>query len=258
MNIINTRANQFYNTFYTKTWSGEMTPPMADLSLTEAYQIQDKVAEKRINNGECVVGYKVGCTSQAIRTQFGLEEPIRARMFAPYIYEEGAEFDWRDYLNCAIEPEMVIKIGKDLAEENLPDAALIDAIAYVSPGIEIHNFKFWFSPPTSQELIASGGIWAGLVIGNQQVSPHTLLFSDEIFYVFKDDRLITQAPASEIMGGPLMSLRWLVNSLVKQGLVLEKDSWVIPGSPVELVPIDQDTRLTIEIERVGRLTALFK
>ena len=91
-------------------------------------KIQDVVAEKRINNGERVVGYKVGCTSQAIRTQFGLEEPIHARMFTPYIYAEGVELDWRDYLNCAIEPEMVIKIGKDLAKENLSDVELIDAI----------------------------------------------------------------------------------------------------------------------------------
>ena len=122
----------------------------------------------RVDRGEDVVGFKVGCTSQAIRSQFGLQEPISGRLFSPYIYEEGVHLDWRDYIHCAIEPEMVLKIGKDLANEALSDDQLMDAIEYVSPGIEIHHFKFWFSPPSSQELICSGGIHAGLVIGKKK------------------------------------------------------------------------------------------
>ena len=32
------------------------------------------------------------------------------------------------------------------------------AIDFVAPGIEIHNYRFWFGDPTIQELIASNGI----------------------------------------------------------------------------------------------------
>ena len=198
-----------------------------------------------------------GCTSQAIRAQFGLQEPISARLFPPHIFEEGVRLDWRDYLNCAIEPEMVLRIGRDLKREELSDSQLLDAIAYVSPGIEIHHLKFWFSPPSSQELICSGGIHAGLVVSHQKVAPQELSFGDEFFRVYKDGDLITQAPASEIMGGPLVSLRWLVNFLVQQGTYLKEDSLVIPGSPVELVDINYDTRLKVEIEGLGSVVTVF-
>ena len=212
----------------------------------------------RVDRGEEVVGFKVGCTSQAIRSQFGLQEPISGRLFSPYIYEEGVHLDWRDYIHCAIEPEMVLKIGKDLANEALSDDQLMDAIEYVSPGIEIHHFKFWFSPPSSQELICSGGIHAGLVIGKKKVSPKELSFEDELFSVYKDGDLITKARASEIMGGPLKSLRWLVHSLAQRGMCLKKDSFVIPGSPVELVDVIHDTNLEVEIGRLGNLSTRFK
>ena len=135
---------------------------------------------------------------------------------------------------------------------------MIGAIEYVSPGIELHHFKFWHSPPTPQELICSGGIHAGLVIGNQKVSPETLTFRDEMFKVYKDDTFVTEAPASEIMGGPLKSLRWLVNFLVQRGECLQEGSFVILGSPTELIVIDCDTHLTVDIERVGRLTTAFE
>lgn len=251
-------ADQFFHAFYRKEWLGECEPAISTLSLAEAYQVQNMVAQKRVEAGERIVGYKVGCTSRAIRSQFGLTEPINGNIFQPHVLKENAVIDWRNHVNCAIEPEMVLKIGKDLNGENLSDGELIDAIEYVSPGIEIHDFKFWHPPSSSQELICSGGIHAGLVVGSAKVSPGDLLFQDEIFYVYKDKALVSSAPASEIMGGPLHSLRWLVAFLTKKGLSLKKESLVIPGSPVALVPIDQDTQLKVVIEKVGSVVAFFK
>ena len=83
-------------------------------------------------------------------------------------------------------------------------------------------------------------------------------FEHEIFSVRKNGELITEAPASEIMGGPIHSLRWLVDALTIGGVGLKKGSLVIPGSPVELVRIDQDTELSVEIEGVGAVASHFK
>ncbi len=135
---------------------------------------------------------------------------------------------------------------------------MIDAIECVGAGIEIHNFRFWFAPPTSQELICSGGIHAGLIVGKTKVSPKQLPFKHELFSVRKNGELITQAPASQIMGGPIDSLRWLVDSLTSRGSRLKKGYLVIPGSPVELTCIDQGTELSVEIEGVGVVISHFK
>jgi 2-keto-4-pentenoate hydratase len=258
MNSIDLLAGYFFNAFYRKECLGGGEPTIANLSIKDAYKVQDLVAQKRILSGEKVVGFKVGCTSKAIRSQFGLNEPIHGRLFQPHIFYENARLDWSDYVNCAIEPEMVLKIGTDLIGKDLSDEKLIDAIEHVSPGIEIHNFKFWNSTPTLQELICSGGIHAGLIVGDKKVSPRGLRFRDEVFHVYKDDNLITSAPASEIMGGPLNSLRWLVGSLTAKGQPLKMGSLVIPGSPVELLSIDRDTELKVTIDNVGSLVAFFK
>jgi len=244
-------ANKFIHAFYDRQWRGELEPNIDSLSIAQAYEVQDLVAGMRTQRGEEIVGYKVGCTSQAIRTQFGVNEPISGRLFKPHIHATNAEIDWADYVNCAIEPEMVLTIGEDLVGMNLPDDQLVDAIAYVSPGIELHNYRFWFEPPSLQELICSGGIHAGLVIGDARVSAEQLTFKNERFCVYIDRQLITEGPASEIMRGPLHSLRWLVESLTRRGLALNKGSLVIPGSPVELVPIEYDCELRVDIEGVG-------
>jgi 2-keto-4-pentenoate hydratase len=96
------------------------------------------------------------------------------------------------------------------------------------------------------------------VIGSSKVSPKELLFKNENFHVYKDGALITSAPASEIMGGPLHSLRWLIKFITEKGETLKRGSLVIPGSPVELVNIYDDTQLRVEIENVGSLVAYFQ
>ena len=250
-------ASKFTQVFYDRRWNGELEPPVSTLSISEAYQVQDMVAEMRIQRGEEVVGFKVGCTSEAIRNQFGLSEPISGRLFQPHVYGEGEEININNYVNCAIEPEMVLLIGEDLCGIGLPHEQLINAIEWVAAGIELHNFRFWYDPPTSQELICSGGLHTGLIIGKNKVSPKQLTFETEVFSVHKNGELITEAPASEIMGGPIHSLRWLVDFLSKRGTFLKKGSLVIPGSPVELIPIDQVTHLKIEVEAVGNAVAKF-
>ena len=251
-------ATEFFHAFTHKQWLADGEDYIGEISIADAYKVQDLVTQKRLALGETVAGFKVGCTSKAIRSQLGFNEPINARLFGPHIFTGAAVVDWRDFVNCAIEPEMVLTIGKNLKGHNLSDEALIDAIAHVSPGIEIHHFKFWHTPPTVQELICSGGIHAGLIVGSDRVRPADLPFNSELFSVYKDGIQIASAPASEIMGGPLHSLRWLVNYLTEKGNALKKDSLVIPGSPVELVTIDQDTELKVEIERVGSITTMFK
>jgi 2-keto-4-pentenoate hydratase len=250
-------ADIFYDLFYTGTWNNNTGQPISALSIDESYSVQDLVAKKRIDRGEKVVGYKVGCTSSSIQSQFGLDEPIFGRLFQPHIFEDSRVLDQNDYVNCAVEPEMVIKICKDLEGETLPDSVLIDAIEYISPGIEIHNYKFWNAPPTLQELISSNGIHAGLVIGNTKISPENFSFKQESFMVYKDDKLIEKGDASEIMGGPLNSLRWLIGKLTSRKKKLKSGSIVIPGSPVKLINIDQDTKLTVIIENVGKVVSSF-
>jgi len=247
----------FSNAFYSGKFNGDLNFPIDSLSLDDAYRIQDEVIRLRMEKGEQIVGYKIGCTSSAIQQQFGLKEPINGRLMAPHVYTDCKSVNRSQFLNCAIEPEMVFRIGRDLDGRHLERDYLIRSIEYVSPGIEIHQLKFWYQPPTSQELIASNGIHASLIIGSSKVSPDALDFQTEGFRVYTDRVRVTSGNASEIMGDPIKSLNWLVSHLAERGERLREGQWVIPGSPVELVEIKQDTKLEIEIDKVGNLGVQF-
>lgn len=230
---------------------------LATLTTGEAYRAQDAAVAHRLARGESIAGYKVGCTSKSIQQQLGLTEPYCAKVTAPHVLAEGTPVRWTEYVDLAIEPELVVRFARDLDPAQLGDADIVAAIDYLSPGIELHHFKFWLGQPTSQELIVSNGLFAGLVVGRQRVAPATLDFASEIFRVTKDGFPVVEGVARDIMGGPLASIRWLATKLAQRGERVRAGHIVIPGSPVALVPIRADSEITVEITGVGRVGAAF-
>ena len=231
--------------------------PITSLTLQDAYQVQQMVIDARTTSGEQVIGYKVGCTSEAIRRQFGLSEPICGRLMAPHVIYGDAVLNHCDYFDCAVEPEFVLMIGSDLPDEVGEQDDLTAAIDFVSPGIELHNYRFWFGQPTSQELIASNGIHAALVIGNQKTSPASFDWDEEEVGIFIGDKRAASGHGREIMGGPMKSLCWLVNHLVRRGESLGAGQLVIPGSPTRLVPVKQGDLVSARFTHLGQVEARF-
>ncbi|MES1167074.1 MAG: hypothetical protein ABUL68_03650, partial [Pseudomonadota bacterium] len=232
---------------------------LESLTIDEAYQAQQVAVDYRLKRGEVLRGYKVGCTSQSIRQQLGLTEPYYAQMTAPHVQMDHATpLDWTRYVNLALEPELVICLGRDIQPDRVADADLIASIDYLSTGIELHHFKFWYGKPTAQELIVSNGLFAGLVVGPGRVKADRLDFQTEVFRLLRDETEVAKGVACDIMGGPLESLRWLASKLARRGETIKAGQLVIPGSPVALVPITADADVTVEISGVGRVSARFR
>jgi len=227
------------------------------LSLDQAYEVQKAFLAARIKEGERPVGYKIGCTSPAIRAQFGLSEPICGRLMFPWIYSDGAELNIADYADCALEPELVLHIGSDLDGSTLDVEHLRESIAGISPGIEVHNFRFWYGKPSSQELIASNGIHAGLVVGKKHKLPADADLNVERTTLLVNGGEKATGVGADIMGGPFESLRWLLKHLRDRREKVHAGDIVIPGSATKLVSVSNGDRAEARFTHFGSCHATF-
>ena len=66
----------------------------------------------RVQEGESVVGYKVGCTSEGTTNHFGIEGPIRGTLFDKEVLVNDVELDPNSFCSLAFAAEMVIKFGE--------------------------------------------------------------------------------------------------------------------------------------------------
>jgi 2-keto-4-pentenoate hydratase len=233
------------------------TADIGALSLDEAYAVQEKFIAARLIEGERAAGYKVGCTSPAIRTQFALTEPIYGRLILPRVYSDRVKLEIDDYVNCALEPELVFHIGSELDGSNLEASHLRKAIAAVSPGIEVHNYRFWYGKPCSQELIASNGIHAALVVGRKYELSAELDLLEERTTLFVNGEEKATGIGREIMGGPFESLRWLLIHLRRRNQSLSAGDLVIPGSAAKLVNVSKGDAAEARFTSFGSCRATF-
>jgi 2-keto-4-pentenoate hydratase len=212
------------------------------LSMAEAYHVQDEFIAGRVRDGARVVGWKIGCTSTAIRKQFGLQQAISGKLTEPQIFKSGDALAASSFANCAVEPELVFRLSKNLAAD-VTEQEVWDALDGVCAGIELHNYKFWYGKPTSQELIASNGIHAGLVLGEIRPMPQYWDLNAEPVSLLVSGKIVATGLCSEIMGGPLRSMKWLAKHVSERGQKLRAGELVIPGSAVELVTVNAGDRI---------------
>ena len=100
------------------------------ITIKEAYAIEDKMVKLRLQKGETIAGYKVGCTGPGITKLFGMQGPIRGTLFNQEIHQSGAMLNLNQFDNLAIEAEMAFNTGAG------------GEISAVFPVIELHNFVF--------------------------------------------------------------------------------------------------------------------
>jgi 2-keto-4-pentenoate hydratase len=251
-------VDAYLQVFKTKSYHLNPEINLEKLSIEQAYQIQQRIIEARVNGGERIVGYKVGCTSRSVQKQFGLNYPIKGFVTQPFVYTDKVSLDALSYENLSIEPEFVIRIGTDVTKEFLDQYDISDAIYSIAAGIELHNYKFCFKP-TSQELIILNGIHAGLVVGEEKKYENGKDLSLEGVGVFVNEELVASGIGAEIMmGGPLKSLKWLAFQLLEENYFLRAGDIVIPGSPVQLIPVTSGDHLKVSITNWGMVEAFIK
>jgi len=244
--------------FRTRAFNPQSPIDLESISLEDAYRIQKEIISERVKQGEKIVGYKVGCTSAPIQVQFGLKNPIRGCLTEPYIFSSNTYLKASNFLNLAIEPEFVFRIGKNVTKDFMKNYDIEDAIESVAPGIELHHYNFFFKP-TSQELIILNGIHAGLVIGEQVAFQKNLDLSLQGVAVFVNESIVASGVGAEIMNsGPLTSLKWLANQLLEEGALLRAGDLVIPGSPVKLIPLYSGNHVKVAITNFGTVEAFIE
>lgn len=205
------------------------------LTVSEAYEIQRRVALLRQERGEALAGYKIGCTSQPVRCQLGLDQPVFGHIFASDVHPTGSFLGWTGYDGLAVEGEFAVRLGVEVGSaESLLDNHL-RAIQSFFPVIELHNFVFRGGTPTAQELIANNAIHAGVLLPAREFpyrEPGDLL--NRPITVLCNGSVLGEADNRALHDELGSRLALLATHLAQAGTLLRKGQIVLTGSPLPL------------------------
>jgi len=225
------------------------------LSVEDAYNLQEAVAALRQQRGDKQTGYKVGCTSPAIRTQIEIDHPVSGRLWESERHRSGCSLKLNDFCNPAIEGELAVELTRDLHGENLPDSEIESAVGWVFPVIELHNAVFRRDKPSAAELIANNAIHAGFVAGTTRTEFRQL--NSARLSIEIDGTVVDGYEGADLTKTIIQSLRWLAAHLARDGRQLNTHETVLTGSLPKLIPVNGDTEIRVVTSHFGNVAAQF-
>jgi len=204
-------------------------------SKADALAVAQRVRELRVAGGAKPVGYKVGFTNAAVRTQFAAQAQLAAPVYDETLAHEP-RVDARLLLGPRIEPEVVVGLDAH------------GAIAWAALGFEIvqshvRNWEFGYL-----DAIADFGLHAALIVGERRSigEAGAALLTAMPVQLRCNGAVVERGAGADVDGGAAGSLRWLRDDLRRTGGALLPGEIVTTGSMTRVPPIAAGERWTIE------------
>ena len=228
-----------------------LTDKYPDMNIDDAYQVSLAFLNiRKADNGEKVVGKKIGVTSKPVQDMLGVFQPdfgfLTDAMLAP---------DGKVYMNNHIAPmaeaEIAFKLKKGLQGPGVTAQDVLDATEYVQPCFEIVDSRIKDWKIKIQDTVADNASCGVFVLGEDKVNPRDLDMASLEVIVAKNGKEISRGVGSSVQGAPENAVAWLANTLGEYGIPFEAGEIILSGSLVPLHPATRGDKMTMRIAGFG-------
>ena len=207
-----------------------LTELFPDLSIQDAYRIQQATTLRRTQRGERVVGHKVGLTAKAMQDLFGVREPDFGHLLDTMMHDAKRPLDLGELIDPQIEVEPAFVLGQRLAGPKIGIDEVLNATAYVSVCFEVIDSRIQDWRIKIQDTVADNGSSARVVLGSERMPVAGLALENMETVLELDGKIVATGNTSAILGHPANGVAWLANAIAKFGVTLEAGDIVLPGT----------------------------
>ncbi|WP_138419346.1 2-keto-4-pentenoate hydratase [Aquibacillus sediminis] len=213
----------------------------SDLSIEEAYLVQQELISQKIAEGQKIVGPKMGITSEAKMKQMNVDNPIYGYVFDDMIVNEGDAITITDYIHPKVEPEIGFVLSRDLQGPNVTAFDVMRATEYVFPAIEIIDSRYENFNFTLPDVVADNTSAAGAVFGRSLKKPESLELDVVGVTLTINGEIRSLGAGAAVLGHPANAIARLANMLSEKGEKVKAGQPILSGgitSAVRLEPGD--------------------
>ena len=197
--------------------------PGFDLNM--AYEVEAALKQFREPGRHKAVGRKVGYANKAMWRVLKLETLVWAHMYEDTVHHSdsnSATLTLPNRRSLKIEPEIVFGLKRAITAEGLDATAALESTEWLAMGFEIIDCPFpeWNFQPS--DFVASFGLHAALVIGEQvQVKPDLIAtLVDELprfkVRMFRNGEFVEEGSGRNCLRSPALCLAELGAAIVRR------------------------------------------
>lgn len=205
------------------------------MTVKKAYDLQKAFVKNSVAKGADIVGFKAGVMVRAAYEQLGLAEPVTGvLMKAPLMAASHPVVKLNEAISLYLEPEFAYRIGQNI-HQPVSEESVVGVIAAVAPAIELPDFTFTTKKFHGVDIIANNvfadqfilGEWSALSVARADQTTVSLSCNGE---------RLTGGQGSDVFGGQMKALVWMINHLLAQGYSVQEGQILITGSIGKRIP----------------------
>jgi 2-keto-4-pentenoate hydratase len=207
-----------------------LTERHPQLTLRQAYVIQQANVASRTRAGQRVLGHKIGLTAVAMQELFGVREPDYGHLLDTMFLRADEPLDLGELIDPQIEVEPAFVLGRSLRGPGLRVGDVIAATDYITTCFEVIDSRIIDWRIRLQDTVADNGSSSRVLLGRMTVKPNELDLANLDTVLALDGATVETGNTSAILGHPAHGIAWLANNLATYGLTLEPGAIVLPGT----------------------------
>ncbi|MEJ2869307.1 fumarylacetoacetate hydrolase family protein [Actinomycetospora sp. OC33-EN08] len=248
------RARALYEARRTRTPIPPFTDDDPSLGMADGYAIQRELVPMLLDEGDRIVGYKVGLTSKAMQRMVGVDAPDHGPVLASTVYRDGDTLSLGDFIAPKVEAEIVFVMGERLAGPGVGPTDAARAVAGAAAAMEIVDSRIadWRIKlaDTVADLASNGAV----AVSSRLVPLAGLDTRLVGMTLTRNGQLLDTGAGAAALGDPLAVVAWLANVLGEHGVALEPGHLVMTGALHAAVPMAAGEVYRAEFDRLGPIS----
>lgn len=232
-------GQELYEALRSGTPIKPLTHRFETIDIEDAYRISEHMLKLREDNdGEKVVGKKIGVTSAAVQEMLGVFQPDFGFLTDTMTCNNGdsVKIDGQ-LISPRAEAEIAFMLKQDLQGPGVTETDVLAATDYIMPCFEIVDSRIENWQIAIQDTIADNASCGVYVCGDEKIDPNNLDLPNLEVQVFKNGEAISNGKGSAVQGNPLTAVAWLANTLGEFGIPFKAGEVILSGSLVPLEPV---------------------
>ncbi|PTD97728.1 2-oxopent-4-enoate hydratase [Pseudothauera lacus] len=241
--------------------SGQAVEPLTtrfpDISVDDAYHIQQRMIARRLEQGERVVGKKIGVTSAAVMNLLGVHQPDFGYMLDSMSFSEGEAVPMERLIQPKAEGEIAFVMKRDLMGPGITAADVLAATEGVITCFEIVDSRIRDWKIKIQDTVADNASCGVFVLGDRLVDPRRVDLATCGMVLEKNGEIACTGAGAATLGNPVNAVVWLANMLGTLGIPLKAGEIVLSGSLGPMIPVQAGDNLRCTIGGIGGCSVRF-
>ena len=235
----------------------KITDDHPDMDWDDAYAIQDLIRARKEGRGHKTVGLKCGLTSYAKMKQMGVDTPVFGIVSDYMACAEGSDIKTSELIHPKVEAEICVVTKAPLKGPGCHVGAVMAAIDFVIPGVEIIDSRYRDFKFDLKSVIADNTSASRFVIGGRARRVEELDLRTLGVVLEKNGQIVAMAAGAAVMGHPAAAIAALANHLGARGQEIPAGTFIMTGGVTEAIAVQAGDSVNVRFQDLGTVGMRF-